>query len=90
MTPSVTHRWVSTLILSIDDPVHPFGFTDDLKATAIELQDLVQQKVGTTKFAATYNKIRQTVLGVQRDRRVARVTKARYRYFFESSRLQDS
>ncbi|KAI0268459.1 armadillo-type protein [Russula aff. rugulosa BPL654] len=36
---------------------------DELKATAIELQDLVQQKVGTTKFAVTYNKIRQTVLG---------------------------
>jgi U3 small nucleolar RNA-associated protein 20 len=48
---------------------------DELKATAIELQDLVQQKVDTTKFAVTYNKIRQTVLGVQRERRTARVTK---------------
>lgn len=43
--------------------------------TAVELQDLVQQKVGTTKFAITYNKIRQTVLGVQRERRTARITK---------------
>jgi len=47
---------------------------DELKATAAELQDLVQQKVGTTKFSVTYNKIRQTVLGVQRERRTARVT----------------
>lgn len=43
--------------------------------TAVELQDLVQQKVGTTKFAITYNKIRQTVLGLQRERRTARITK---------------
>lgn len=47
----------------------------ELKATAVELQDLVQQKVGTTKFAATYNRIRQTVLGVQRERRTARAAK---------------
>lgn len=78
MTPSVTSRWVSTLTLSIDNRVHIFRsrFTDELKATAVELQDLVQRKVGTTKFAVIYNKIRQTVLGVQRERRVARVTKA--------------
>ena len=48
---------------------------DELKMTAVELQDLVQQKVGTTKFAITYHKIRQTVLGVQRERRTARITK---------------
>ncbi|KAH9067708.1 armadillo-type protein [Lactarius vividus] len=48
----------------------------ELKATAVELQDLVQQKVGTTKFAVTYNKIRQTVLGVQRERRTARAVKS--------------
>ncbi|KAI9441558.1 armadillo-type protein [Lactarius indigo] len=48
----------------------------ELKATAVELQELVQQKVGTTKFAVTYNKIRQTVLGVQRERRTARAVKS--------------
>ncbi|KAI0262194.1 armadillo-type protein [Gloeopeniophorella convolvens] len=48
---------------------------DELKTTAVELQDLVQQKVGTTKFASTYNRIRQSVLGIQRERRTARVTK---------------
>jgi len=63
-------------MLSIDNLVHLSASTDELKATAVELQDLVQQKVGTTKFAVTYNKIRQTVLGVQRERRTARVTKA--------------
>ncbi|KAI0764301.1 armadillo-type protein [Trametes elegans] len=46
---------------------------DDLKALAIELQDLVQSKVGTTKFANVYNGIRQKVLSVRRERRTARV-----------------
>ncbi|KAI8978168.1 armadillo-type protein [Trametes punicea] len=46
---------------------------DDLKTLAIELQDLVQNKVGTTKFAQVYNGIRQKVLAVRHDRRTARV-----------------
>ncbi|KAJ7227174.1 armadillo-type protein [Mycena pura] len=46
---------------------------DELKATCIELQDLVQSKVGPTKFSAVYNQIRQGVLGVQRERRATRV-----------------
>ncbi|KAI0657631.1 armadillo-type protein [Cubamyces menziesii] len=46
---------------------------DELKTLAIELQDLVQAKVGTTKFANVYNTIRQKVLEVRRDRRTARV-----------------
>ncbi|KAF8270231.1 armadillo-type protein [Lactarius quietus] len=57
-----------------DDTIRDQGMVE-LKATAVELQDLVQQKVGTTKFADTYNKIRQTVLGVQRERRTARAVK---------------
>jgi hypothetical protein len=50
--------------------------------TAVELQDLVQQKVGTTKFATTYNRIRQSVLGVQRERRTARVTKVKDKVYY--------
>ncbi|KJA28736.1 hypothetical protein HYPSUDRAFT_617773 [Hypholoma sublateritium FD-334 SS-4] len=49
---------------------------DELKTTAIELQDLVQSKVGTTKFAHIYNQIRQSVLGLRRERKVARVLQA--------------
>lgn len=49
---------------------------DELKTTAIELQDLVQAKVGTTKFATVYNQIRQSVLGVRRERKTARVLQA--------------
>ncbi|KAF8957355.1 armadillo-type protein [Flammula alnicola] len=49
---------------------------DELKTTAIELQDLVQSKVGTTKFAVVYNQIRQSVLGLRRERKVARVLQA--------------
>lgn len=43
-----------------------------MKTTATELQDLVQGKVGTTRFAEVYNGIRQKVLGVRRERRAAR------------------
>ncbi|KAF9555058.1 hypothetical protein CPC08DRAFT_643460 [Agrocybe pediades] len=49
---------------------------EELKTTAVELQDLVQAKVGTTKFATVYNQIRQSVLGVRRERKVARVLQA--------------
>ncbi|KAF8181826.1 armadillo-type protein [Pholiota molesta] len=45
---------------------------EELKTTATELQDLVQSKVGTTKFASVYNQIRQSVLGLRRERKVAR------------------
>ena len=48
--------------------------TEELKTLAVELRDLVQSKVGTTKFSMTYNQIRQTVLGIQRERKAARVT----------------
>ena len=50
--------------------------SDELKTTAVELQELVQSKVGTTKFAETYGRIRQNVLGVRRERRTARVVQA--------------
>jgi len=46
--------------------------TDELKLTAIELQDMVRSKVGGTKFAEVYNNIRQSVLGLQRERKTAR------------------
>ncbi|OSX61435.1 hypothetical protein POSPLADRAFT_1144486 [Postia placenta MAD-698-R-SB12] len=56
---------------TIRDP--QFG---ELKTLAVELQDLVQNKVGTTKFADVYNRIRQTVLGVRRERRNVRAVRA--------------
>ncbi|EED82997.1 predicted protein [Postia placenta Mad-698-R] len=55
---------------TIRDP--QFG---ELKTLAVELQDLVQNKVGTTKFADVYNRIRQTVLGVRRERRNVRAVR---------------
>ena len=45
----------------------------ELKTTATELQDLVQSKVGVTKFTNVYNQIRQSVMGLRRERKVARV-----------------
>ncbi len=51
-------------------------FTDELKTLAVELQDLVQSKVGTTAFANVYNQIRQKTLGIRRERKTARVIQA--------------
>ncbi|KAF7316852.1 DRIM domain-containing protein [Mycena chlorophos] len=48
----------------------------ELKSLAIELRDLVQTKVGPTKFSAVYNQIRQGVLGVQRERKATKVLQA--------------
>lgn len=45
---------------------------------AVELQDLVQSKVGTTKFSNTYNQIRQGILGVRRERKATRVMQVRF------------
>ncbi|KAJ6608583.1 armadillo-type protein [Mycena sp. CBHHK59/15] len=45
---------------------------DELKITCVELQDLVQSKVGTTKFSTAYNQIRQSVLGIQRERKATK------------------
>ncbi|KAH0588866.1 hypothetical protein H2248_004657 [Termitomyces sp. 'cryptogamus'] len=49
---------------------------DELKTLATELQDLLQGKVGASQFSTTYNQIRQSVLGVRRDRKAARATQA--------------
>ncbi|KAI5120165.1 hypothetical protein M0805_008432 [Coniferiporia weirii] len=49
---------------------------NELKTLCSELQDLVQAKVGTTKFAAVYNQIRQRVASVRRERRTVRVVQA--------------
>ncbi|KAH9925892.1 armadillo-type protein [Epithele typhae] len=45
---------------------------DDLKGLAVELQDLLQLKVGTTKFSTVYSSLRQKILDVQRDRKAVR------------------
>ncbi|KAF5354672.1 hypothetical protein D9756_005618 [Leucocoprinus leucothites] len=45
---------------------------EEVKTTAIELRDLVQAKVGTTKFSNVYNQIRQKTLELRRNRKVER------------------
>ncbi|KIK59622.1 hypothetical protein GYMLUDRAFT_74500 [Collybiopsis luxurians FD-317 M1] len=55
-----------------DDTIRDVKISE-LKDTAVELRDLVQSKVGTTKFSAVYNQIRQSVVTVQRERKEARV-----------------
>lgn len=49
---------------------------EELKATAVELQDLVQSKVGTTKFSLVYNQIRQSALTIRRKRKVDKALQA--------------
>ncbi|KAI1783497.1 armadillo-type protein [Ganoderma leucocontextum] len=46
---------------------------EELKTLAVELQDLVQAKVGTTKFSNVYSSIRQKAVSVRRERKTARV-----------------
>lgn len=46
---------------------------EELKTTAVELQDLIQAKVGVTNFSTVYNQIRQSVLEVRRGRKVAKI-----------------
>ncbi|KAG1774596.1 hypothetical protein EV702DRAFT_1123142 [Suillus placidus] len=58
-----------------DDTIRDGGM-EELKVTATELLDLLQNKVGTTIFANTYNRIRQGASSIQQERRVARATKA--------------
>lgn len=48
----------------------------ELKTTAVELRELIQKQVGTTKFSAVYNQIRQNVLTTQRERKNARQIQA--------------
>ncbi|KAI6100638.1 armadillo-type protein [Pisolithus sp. B1] len=60
----------------IEEDIMRDAAMDELKATATELMDLVQAKVGTTTFANVYNRIRQNVLSIRQERRVARATQA--------------
>lgn len=46
---------------------------DELKTSAVELQDLIQAQVGTTKFSAIYSRIRQGAITVRRERKITRV-----------------
>ncbi|KAF6761032.1 U3 snoRNP protein Utp20 [Ephemerocybe angulata] len=46
---------------------------DELRTTATELRELIQQKVGGTVFSTTYNVIRQKVLEVRRERKTKRL-----------------
>ncbi|KDQ28426.1 hypothetical protein PLEOSDRAFT_1077268 [Pleurotus ostreatus PC15] len=49
---------------------------EELKTVASELQDLVQSKVGVTKFSTIYQQIRQGALDVRRDRKATRAIQA--------------
>ncbi|KAF8206463.1 armadillo-type protein [Mycena galopus ATCC 62051] len=57
----LVHILTPTYRLAEDDTIRDPQM-DELKTLCIELQDLVQSKVGTTKFSAAYNQIRQACL----------------------------
>ena len=44
---------------------------------AVELQELVCTRVGTSKFSDVYNSFQQQVMSVRRDRKAARVIQVR-------------
>lgn len=75
--PGFGDGYVGQLCVVLSDALTGRGVVEELKTTAIELQDLVQAKVGTTAFAKAYNRIRQGAVSVQQARRVARVTQVR-------------
>ncbi|KAF8514623.1 armadillo-type protein [Gautieria morchelliformis] len=52
-----------------DDTIHDSSM-GDLKTLTQELLELVQNKVGTTKFADVYNRIRQGVATVRKERKM--------------------
>ncbi|KAF8622933.1 hypothetical protein AX15_006611 [Amanita polypyramis BW_CC] len=49
---------------------------NEIKTLVIELQDLVQNKVGVVKFSRVYSQIRQSTLNVRRERKAARTLQA--------------
>ncbi|KAG1762389.1 armadillo-type protein [Suillus occidentalis] len=71
----LTHILTPVYRITEDDTIRDAGM-EELKVTATELLDLLQNKVGTTIFANTYNRIRQGASSIQQERRVARATKA--------------
>ncbi|KAG1831616.1 armadillo-type protein [Suillus variegatus] len=71
----LTHILTPVYRITEDDTIRDAGM-EELKVTATELLDLLQNKVGTTVFANTYNRIRQGASSIQQERRVARATKA--------------
>ncbi|EKM53530.1 uncharacterized protein PHACADRAFT_98717 [Phanerochaete carnosa HHB-10118-sp] len=80
MEPSQVEKFLVHILSPVyriaeDDTIRD-SHMDELKTTAVELQELVQNKVGTTKFAEIYGRIRQNILGVRRERRTARAVQA--------------
>ncbi|KAJ7773253.1 armadillo-type protein, partial [Mycena metata] len=67
----LVHVLTPTYRIAEDDTIRDTQM-EELKTVCIELQDLIQSKVGTTKFSTAYNQIRQGVLGVQRERKTTR------------------
>lgn len=70
------HMGMSLWSSFIKDLIHQIP-TEELKTLALELQEMVQAKVGTTKFSAVYGRIRQQVVGIRRERRIARAVQVR-------------
>ncbi|KIP04981.1 hypothetical protein PHLGIDRAFT_170606 [Phlebiopsis gigantea 11061_1 CR5-6] len=81
----LTHMLSPIYRIAEDDTIRD-PHMDELKTLAIELQELVQAKVGTTKFAEVYSRIRQSVLGVRRERKTARAVQAATNPAFASKR----
>ena len=64
------------LAIEFIEAVDRIGELSKDNCTPAELQELVQNKVGTTKFTEVYGRLRQNVLGVRRERKTARAVQA--------------
>ena len=51
--------------------------TDEIKRLGYEVLDLVQKRVGVTEYHNVYNKIRQQVAEIRRERKKKRVIQVR-------------
>jgi len=80
MEPSQLSKFLNHILSPVyrivEDDTIKDSHMEELKTLAVELQEILQTKVGTTTFANAYNQIRQGVLGVQRERKTARAVQA--------------
>ncbi|ESK84634.1 u3 snornp protein utp20 [Moniliophthora roreri MCA 2997] len=77
LDPSILERFLVHILSPVYRLIEEDTINDpklaELKDVAIELQELVQTRVGPTRFSIVYNQIRQGVLSVRKERKEARV-----------------
>ncbi|KAG9038346.1 U3 snoRNP protein [Tulasnella sp. JGI-2019a] len=60
----------------VDMPLDGDKQYDELKTLTVELQELIQNKVGSTRFSVVYNEVRQSALATRRTRKAEKAVAA--------------